>query len=114
MPSWCPWRKKMKYDSKGGKPSIGLALAKAVQRALRSAAYNVETPDVVSYVASGALMSAEKAAAIQRFVRRMQVIVVHNKMDFASIDMHRRCRCANQTTSPLDPRQQIATCTGCV
>jgi hypothetical protein len=111
-----PLAQKLKYaDSKGGaKPSIGLAVAKQVQKALRACAYNVETPDVVSYVASGALLDNAKSAAIHKFVRNLQLVIIHNKMDFAAIDMHRRCRCANLTTSPLDPTQQIATCTGCV
>lgn len=73
----------------------------------------IQTPDVVSYVAAGTI-DATKSATIQTFVRNLQFIIMHNKMDFSSVDLHRRCRCTNLTTSPINPQQQIAMCTGCI
>jgi hypothetical protein len=43
-----------------------------------------------------------------------QVILVHNRMDFASMDMQRRCRCAVVSVSSVAKHGYAASCSGCL
>jgi hypothetical protein len=51
---------------------------------------------------------------ILQTIKQSQVIIVHNNMDFASIDLRRRCDCACLAASGASKRGVNASCTGCI
>ena len=92
--------------------SLGVLQAKGVQRLLKQALIaRIDCPDVLDYLTSTDPM---KQLRMKAFMRQLQVLVVHNKMDLASVDIHRRCECSVVQKSPMTDGEWIASCTGCV
>lgn len=58
------------------------------------------------------LMWSDSKAARQ-FARDLQFVIVHNHMDFAAIDLARRCQCA-VLAPPGAAKQLTASCTRCI
>jgi hypothetical protein len=57
-------------------------------------------------------LAALDLATIMRTIKNTQIIIVHNTMDFASIDLRRRCECACLAASAANARGVAASCTG--
>lgn len=57
-------------------------------------------------------LAALDLATIMRTIKNAQIIIVHNTMDFASIDLRRRCECACLVASAANARGVAASCTG--
>ena len=57
-------------------------------------------------------LAALDLATIMRTIKNAQIIIVHNTMDFASIDLRRRCECACLAASAANARGVAASCTG--
>ena len=92
--------------------SLGVLQAKGVQKVLKqSLIARIDCPDVLDYLTS---TDPLKQLRMKAFMRQLQVVMVHNKMDLASVDIHRRCECAIVEKSPMKEGEWIATCTGCV
>ena len=92
--------------------SLGVLQAKRVQSAIKACMIaRLDCPDVLDYLTTSDVV---KATRLKTFMRGLQVLVVHNKMDLASVDMQRRCECAVVERSPMKDGDWIATCTGCV
>ena len=94
-----------------------LPLAKGIQRALKSSRINgtgnglATIPDLFSYIMS---TESSRSESIKEMFQQSQVWIIHNKMDFAAVDLKRRCECAQIMTSPWKKNEFVATCTGCI
>lgn len=99
-----------------------LKVKSSVQRALFSAllpsAPIAVSPDILSYLHTSQPSALQE---MQQFFNGLQLIVYHNRMDFASVDMVRREQCgllcphpnaALQTNTAAAP--YVAACTGCI
>ena len=94
------------------RPSVSLSHLKRVQRALKECMLaRLDVPDVLSYVSG---RHEESSSRLRAVLRNMQVVVLHNKMDVASVDMQRRCECVVVQPSPVQEAQYVAQCTGCI
>ena len=94
------------------RPSLSLSDLKRVQRALKECmTARLDVPDLLSYVSG---RQDETSARLRAVLRSMQVVVLHNKMDVASVDMQRRCECVIVEPSPLQQGGYVAQCTGCI
>ena len=94
------------------RPSLSLSDLKRVQRVLKSCMIaRLDVPDLMSYVTG---RHEETTAKLRAVLRSMQVVVLHNKMDVASVDMQRRCECLVMQPSPLQQDGYVAQCTGCI
>jgi hypothetical protein len=71
----------------------------------------VPMPDLFTYLSSSDPAVQQTVAS---FTRHLQFVVVHNTMDFASLDMQRRCECAVVGPSPVAKFGVMASCTGCL
>jgi len=71
----------------------------------------LDVPDLMSYVSG---RHEDTTARLRAVLRSMQVVVLHNKMDVASVDMQRRCECSVVEPSPLQHSGYVAQCTGCL
>jgi hypothetical protein len=92
-----------------------ISAAKAIQKACKTAllpSSPIQTvPDLFSYLYNP---SSSKASELFSFIRNVQLIFFHNRMDFASVDLIRRFNSANVTNNPADSQAYIATDTQCV
>lgn len=107
-----PIADKLKAQNKG----VGLLTAREFSKALRksllpSAKAVVDLDEAFRLLES---KSPKDQASLLKFIRGLQVILVHNNMDFASIDLKRRCNCAIVSQSPLNADGVAAACTGCI
>ena len=94
------------------RPSASLSQLKRVQRALKECmTARLDVPDLLSYVSG---RHEEASSRLRAVLRSMQLVVVHNKMDVASVDMQRRCECIVVQPSPLQQSGYVAQCTGCI
>jgi len=78
---------------------------KAVQRCQRT---ELDLPDPVSY-----LISKEKRAAMDAFLHRVQLLIIHNTMDLGAVDGVRRCTCGVLKLAPT-ASGFAASCTMCL
>jgi len=70
-----------------------------------------KVPNVLEYLWP---KDTAKQETVREFAANTQFIVVHNLMDFASVDLVRRCRCAVVGHSDSSSSGFAASCTGCV
>ncbi|KNC52831.1 uncharacterized protein AMSG_08973 [Thecamonas trahens ATCC 50062] len=73
--------------------SLGLFMSRRIRKAIK-AAQLYPLPDILSYLAAD---SGPKADAANAVLANLQLVVVHNMMDLASMDLERRCSCAAVT-----------------
>ena len=98
--------------SSAARPSVSLSQLKRVQRVLKDCMLaRLDVPDLLSYVSG---RHDEASARLRSVLRSMQVLVLHNKMDVASVDMQRRCECVIVQPNPLQQAGYVAQCTGCI
>ena len=58
--------------------------------------------------------SEATAQMIAHTIQHLQFIIVHNNMDFASVDMRRRSQCACLTATQATKLGFASSCTGCI
>ena len=94
------------------RPSMSLSQLKRVQRALKECMLaRLDVPDLLSYVSG---RQEEATGRLRAVLRSVQVVVLHNKMDLASVDMQRRCDCLLVQPDPVQQTGYVAQCTGCI
>lgn len=86
-------------------------MQKILQDSIRKE-YRSETPILSSYVSPSASESSKMK--FEEFCREIQFIFIHNYMDLAAVDMHRRHQCINIRSSLVNSSASAAVCTGCL
>jgi uncharacterized radical SAM superfamily Fe-S cluster-containing enzyme len=86
-----------------------LALLKRLKSVVESCKLNAQVPDLTTY-----MTDASKREDVNTFLAGLQFIIVHNTMDFASIDLTRRCQCPILASSSVASNGLVASCTGCI
>ncbi|EFA80882.1 hypothetical protein PPL_06471 [Heterostelium album PN500] len=67
---------------------------------------NVPLPNLFDY-----FTEKSKADITKKVIDQTQILIIHNNMDIAALDLRRRCNCAVNTKSK---DTFVSSCTGCI
>ncbi|EGG14018.1 hypothetical protein DFA_11780 [Cavenderia fasciculata] len=87
---------------------IGFINGLRLKSIIKSCHYdNVLLPNIFDY-----FTEKSKADITKRVIDKTQILIIHNNMDIASLDLRRRCNCAINTKTK--DNNFVSSCTGCI